>query len=403
MSDHTIKNSIKYLLHWIEKNDYASYDQYDFWSSKIGKLSKRIFIKNRFLGFPLVIVIYFLDLYLPKLRSFIAKESRSAEAIPRIALSYFNLYQMTGKTSYLERGYNLLEWLIENASKTSNGIGWGLHFDWQKDILLPKGTPCVTLTAYSTLAFLLGYQLSGRKEYLEVATKTGDFVLRDLNYKVNAATFAVSYTPLDQYYVINANSYAALILSETSKYKDNVEKSEIIEKLINYILDQQNEDGSWYYYDKSDVSERKNFIDCFHSCFILENLFLIWKVNRNDQLKSAIEKGYKFFTENFVEDDFSIRYYYSYPYLSGIKIDMRGCAESIHCLALLSEIFPDALELAKNIAEWTITNMQDKEGYFYFRLYKFHKHKMPYVRWVQAPMLDALIVLFNKTEKKGLL
>ena len=120
-------------------------------------------------------------------------------------------------------------------------------------------------------------------------------------------------------------------------------------------------------------------------------------------MKSAIDRGYNFFKDNFVADDYSVRLYHSYPYLTGVKVDMRGCAESIHCLAVLSEIYPDALELAVKIANWTINNMQDKDGYFYFRIYRTHKHKMSYIRWNQAPMLNALTrLLYCLTERNSL-
>jgi len=398
-----IKNSIDHLLYWIEENQYESYDHFDFWSSKIGINSRSIFVRNKFFGLPLVAPLYLLDMYFPHLRRFFAKKSRSAEAIPRIATSYFKLYQLTGEECYLEKGYTLLDWLRKSATKTNNGIGWGLHFDWQKDILLPKGTPCVTITAYSVEAFLLGYKLSGNNEFLEIAMKASEFVANDLNYREGAEMCSLSYTPMDQHYVINANSYGALILNEVIQYRFDAQKKKIIDKLINYLLSQQNIDGSWYYYDKYDVPDNKNFIDCFHSCFIIENLFLILKTTGDIPLKSALDKGYNFFINNFINDDDSIYLYNKYPFYHGINVDMRGCAESIHCLAVLSEEYPDALELAVKIANWSINHMQDKEGYFYFRKYRTHTHKMPYIRWCQAPMLNALTKLFYcLTERNSL-
>jgi len=261
---------------------------------------------------------------------------------------------------------------------------------------LPKGTPCVTVTAYSTEAFLEGYRLTGKGEYLEIALKTSDFVSNDLNRKVTDSETALSYTPLDQNYVLNANSYAAKILVDTIEYRDDLGRRDLIDKICNYILAQQNSDGSWYYFDKDDVPKKRNFIDSFHTCFVLENLYAIWEWKKDERLKKAVDKGYKFFLEHFLNDDFSISYYYKYPYPTGVKVDIRCCAEAIHCLVALSEMYPESLNIAKKIAEWTINNMQDKNGYFYFRIYKTHKHKMPYIRWGQAPMLNALTALLMK-------
>ena len=311
-------------------------------------------------------------------------------------MSYLRLYEMTGQSGYFDRGNKLLTWLKENGTRTKHGLGWGLHFDWQGVQFLPKGTPCVTLTAYCTEAFWEGYRLTGKRAYLETVLNTSDFVAYDLNKKESAFGWALSYTPLDQNYVINANSYAAKILVDTIKYRDDLGRRDLIDKICNYILAQQNSDGSWYYFDKSDVPERRNFIDSFHTCFVLENLCEIWKWNSDDRLKEAIDRGYRFFKEHFINDDFSISYYHKYPYPTGVKVDIRCCAEAIHCLTVLSDIYPESLDLARKIAEWTIRNMQDKDGYFYFRIYRTHKNRMPYIRWGQAPMLNALTYLLSK-------
>jgi len=395
-----VKNSVEShsysLLRWIEQNNYSSFDHYDYWSSKLGVLGKRLFLKNKLLGSFLVAPIYLLDTYWPASRRFFAKQSRSAEAVPRIASGYFRLYQITQNSEYIRKGCELLNWLKENASKTEHGIGWGLHFDWKANEFVPKTTPCVTLTAYSTQAFIEGYRLTGRKDYLEIALKTGDFVFYDLNRKQAGQQTSLSYTPLDHNYVINANSYAAKILVETVSIDNNSEKADLIKKVVNYIIAQQNADGSWYYSDKNNILQKWNFIDSFHTCFVLQNLFSIWKWNRDEQLMKSIRRGYKFFTDNFVTEEFSVRYYYCYPIPTGIITDIRGCAETIYCCAFLSEIFPEALDLSVKVTEWTINNMKDKDGFYYFRIYKTHKHKFPYIRWGQAPMFNALTYLLSK-------
>ena len=211
-----IEENINSLLHWLELNDYSSFDHYDYWSSKLGISGKRLFFKNKLLGLFLVAPIHLLDTFLPSSRGFFAKHRRSAEAIPRIASGYFRLYRIGQNPEYLEKGLGLLNWLQDNALPTEHGIGWGLHFDWQAKEFVPKNTPCVTLTAYSTLAFLEGYRLTGNSEFFEIAQKTGEVVLRDLNQRKTRDQLSLSYTPLDHNFVINANSYAARILLEIS-------------------------------------------------------------------------------------------------------------------------------------------------------------------------------------------
>lgn len=388
------------LLQWLESNDYSSFDHYDYWSTAPAIFGKRLFTWNKLLGAPVIAPVFLLDAYLPGTRRLFAKKRRSAEAIPRIAAGYFRLYRMTGDLVYLEKGCQLLAWLKNNASKTLNGIGWGLHFDWQGREFVPKGTPCVTLTAYSTHAFLESYRLTGISDYLQTVLETRDFVIYDLNRKNSADQLALSYTPMDHNYVINANSYAARILAETSTEVNDSSTNDMVEKIVNYIISQQNIDGSWYYSDKDNVLPKRNFIDSFHTCFVLENLFHIWKRNNDKRLLNSISRGFEFFMDNFLNSNGNVRYYYRYPCPTGIDVDIRGCAEAILCCACLSEVFPQALDMSLKITRWTIENMRDKDGFYYFRIYKTHKHKYPYVRWAQAPMFNALTFLMTKLKMK---
>ena len=47
-------------------------------------------------------------------------------------------------------------------------------------------------------------------------------------------------------------------------------------------------------------------------------------------------------------------------------------------------------ELADKVVNWTITNMQDSEGYFYYQLKQFFSSHIPYMRWSNAFMFNAL-------------
>ena len=57
---------------------------------------------------------------------------------------------------------------------------------------------------------------------------------------------------------------------------------------------------------------------------------------------------------------------------------------------------------ALNVADWTIANMQDESGYFYYRKYPFMTNKTPTLHWGQATMFAALanLELHLHREKK---
>ena len=77
-------------------------------------------------------------------------------------------------------------------------------------------------------------------------------------------------------------------------------------------------------------------------------------------------------------------------------VDIHACAHSILFLCEINELYHDSIKIAKKVATWTIKNMQNhEEGFFYYRLYENGRiDKTPYIRWGEAPMLNALSRLY---------
>ena len=92
-----LSNSINKIVLWTQKNGYATYDHYDFLSSKWGQFSKQFFKKNKLFGIPLVAPIIIADIYFPNIRKIFAKKRLSAEAMPYFVSGYFRLYEIEGK------------------------------------------------------------------------------------------------------------------------------------------------------------------------------------------------------------------------------------------------------------------------------------------------------------------
>jgi hypothetical protein len=58
---------------------------------------------------------------------------------------------------------------------------------------------------------------------------------------------------------------------------------------------------------------------------------------------------------------------------------------------LFSKDDPESLSLAIHVADWTISNMQDPSGFFYYRKYPLGiMAKTPMLHWGQATMFRAL-------------
>ena len=62
-------------------------------------------------------------------------------------------------------------------------------------------------------------------------------------------------------------------------------------------------------------------------------------------------------------------------------------------LVNLRRLHPGSVALASTVARWTIANMQDPTGYFYYRKYPLITNKTPTLHWGQATMFAALALL----------
>ena len=106
-----------------------------------------------------------------------------------------------------------------------------------------------------------------------------------------------------------------------------------------------------------------------------------------------LEKGYSFWKRAFLLADGTPKYY-DYKTL---PLDIQCSSQAIDTLVFFSDKDPEAVDLALRVARWTITNMQDKTGYFYYRRYSpWVVNKTPTLHWGQATMLCALGGLYAR-------
>ena len=103
--------------------------------------------------------------------------------------------------------------------------------------------------------------------------------------------------------------------------------------------------------------------------------------------------------KNFFTQDGVSKYYNNHTY----PIDIHAPAQLIVTLSKL-EVFEDNKELANNVLNWTIENMQANEGYFYYQKKRIMTSKIPYIRWAQSWMFYAFtyyLAQFKKTDEQN--
>ena len=82
-----------------------------------------------------------------------------------------------------------------------------------------------------------------------------------------------------------------------------------------------------------------------------------------------------------------------------LPIDIQCCAQAIDTLVFFAGRDPESLPLALKIAQWSITNMQDPSGHFYYRRYSRRLvNKTPTLHWGQATTMCALAGLYQRLQ-----
>jgi hypothetical protein len=266
---------------------------------------------------------------------------------------------------------------------------WGYNFDWQsRAFFAPRNTPNVVCTAFAANAYLDWYERTEDEQLLDIARSSCRFLLDRINRTVAGAAHCFSYTPLDKSCIHNVNMLAAELLARVFSIECRDELKEAAEGAVHYTLMKQRRDGSWPYGE----AKSQQWIDSFHTGFVLVSLKRIIKYLGADEWKENLLRGYYFYRENFFLADSSPKYYHNKLF----PLDVHSAAQAIITFLEMADLVSDARERASQMLRWTIDNMQDASGYFYYQRHRFYAIKTAHIRWAQAWMLYALSLYLSR-------
>jgi polysaccharide biosynthesis protein VpsJ len=378
--------SIGRLNDWLEKNDYRGYDTFDGLSAKFLRPFTfetkylRIVLQQTVRRFPV------------NLRPVLGiPRSRSTKGMGYLARGYMRLQDATGDKSWGERAESALQWLIENESKGAySGACWGNHFDYQsRGFYLPKGVPTIVWTSLIGHAFLDGYDHFGNEKYLQVAASACEHISHDLErLSEGEDAFCFSYIPIGINYIHNANTLGGSLLARVFSHTRNEAYLSLAQKALQYTANHQRADASWYYGEGSEV----HWVDNFHTAYVLDCFKYYIMATGDDRFQEKLDAGYQYWKNTFFLPNGTPRYYDR----KTLPIDIQCSSQAIDTLVFFRDQDPDSVSLALNVANWTIDNMQDPSGYFYYRRYSpIIVNKTPTLHWGQATMLSALSSLYK--------
>lgn len=325
----------------------------------------------------------------------------NAKGIGLLLQGYCNLYNAVSTNPSLLEHFGSLDEIKSNINKLSllllslrsqgdyHGACWGYNFDWQARLLFlfPKNTPTVVATCFCATALMSAYEITGNKEYLDVALSAAQFVIHDLHRTQCDEGFLFSYSPLQgNDTVYNASLLGSKLLSCCYKYTGNEQYKDLAQQSVVACCKGQESNGAWVY----GLLPVQNWVDSFHTGYNLEALYTYQLMTGDTSLNDSLNKGLDYYINNFFEDDGCPKYY-----------DKKKFPIDIHCPAQLFVtitrlgLLDKHAGLVNNVLNWTINNMQSPKGYFYYQLKPGISSKISYMRWSNAFMFYALTSLLN--------
>ena len=379
-----IRASLRKLCAWLEANNYEGYDTFDGLNARFARPLTfenpllRIVLQQGVRRFPI------------NLRPILGvRKSRSTKGMGFLVRGFIRMHQATGEQEWAEKAESALEWLVANVSPGYAGACWGNHFDYQsRSVFQKKLSPSVVWTSHIGHAFLDAYEHFGKDKYLQVAVSSCEHILNDLGAYTEGEASCIHYFPTSTHQVHNANTLGASLLARTYQYARNEQYRDLAVKAMRYTAKYQQDDGSWYYGEASNL----RWVDNFHTAYVLDCFKCYEDSTGDDQFNKNMSRGYEYWKNTFFLSDGTPRYYNH----KTRPLDIQCSSQAIDTLAFFNNLDPGNLQLAVKVAEWTIKNMQDSCGYFYYRRYPAGiVNKTPTLHWGQATMLCALSGLLN--------
>ncbi len=375
------------LLAYCRANDWAGYDPYDALNS------------------PIFRTLPFLDHRLPRLVfTQVLKRSpvnfRGMLHIPKTqnpkGIALFLSAFVTLERSNLAYQKNDIEHMIERLSDLrSPGMDyscWGYSFPWQtRTIVVPSGAPNLVCTAFVANALLDASDHGRDSQCLNMAVSAADYILNELYWTEGGAAGFSYPLPLLRTQVHNANFLAAALLCRV--YRSTNDERFLIPALrvARYSVMKQQQDGSWHYGEAA--SQR--WIDNFHTGYNLCALQAISRSAGTTEFDEALRRGFEFYRSHFFREGGSVRYFHDRNY----PIDIHCVAQSILTLVALKEMDPGNLPLAHSVLRWALAHLWDDRGFFYYRVLRSCTIRASYMRWSQAWMLLAMVMLLDASKR----
>ena len=397
-----VRTSTNRFCDWLEGFGELSYDHQSFFASKIGRGAKALYYRQPLLGTAAVAPMIFFEAFVPSMRTLFWKPQRFPIADAHYAMGFAFLASTYESDEYYRRAVHFLEVLQETRCPGYKDYGWGYPFDWEtRNGPMFANTPLITTLPYAYEAFSQVYALDSDPKWLAVMRSIAEHGFKDYrDMETGPGASSCGYTPAadDPCGVINASAYRAFLLTKAGLELSEQRYLNVAKKNLNFVIASQNADGSWPYA----VDGTRDFVDHFHTCFVMKALSKIEKLTGSVECKNAISRGVAYYLKNLFDAKSLPIPFSKAPRFTVYRRELYDYAECINLGVLLNGRFQELDETVSTVVKDVVERWQKKDGSFRARELKAGWDNVPMHRWAQSQLFRSFSFLLsqNKDESK---
>lgn len=263
---------------------------------------------------------------------------------------------------------------------------WGYDFPWEaRRMSLPAYAPTIVATGMVGNALFQAATLLGDATAAQLCLQAAEELLQRFPRSYDDRELLCwAYSPFDNQQVLNASLFGARLCVHASVLSGREEFREAARRAVRFVLAHQNDEGAFPYAVGGDP---RRWVDHLHTGYVLECLLEYYRRSGDGAVYQGLQRGWAYYRRALFTAEGLPRWGNRRRY----PLDASSCAQAIRTLCRFGEL-PTALR----IAQWAVEHLQNADGSFAYRRYRWGTQRTVFMRWSVAWMFVALAELLMR-------
>jgi hypothetical protein len=398
-----VSAAVRQFTVWLARYGEVSWDHQSYFASDRGRAAKALYYRNPKLGTLAVAPMIFSEAFLPSARKLFWKAQRFPIADAHYSMGFSFLFQANGREEDYQRAIHFLEVLKQTRCPGYENYCWGYPFNWEtRKGTIKDPTPLITTVPYAYEAFREAYEIDGKSEWREIMHSIAEHALMEYrDVPTSASAAACAYSPStgaeNSVGVVNASAYRGCMLTMAAADFSDARYRKAGEGNLNFVIESQSENGSWPY----SVDAERDFVDHFHTCFVLKALAKTERIAATPKLTTAIERGVAYYVSNLFDADGLPLPFSKRPRMTVYRRELYDYAECVNVGVLLAGRFPDLDERVTGVVNDLLGRWRKRDGSFRARQLLLGWDNVPMHRWAQSQLFRSFCFLLASQKNPG--